>query len=436
MFTQYNQEFIARLCAQRQRVIGAGATGQVRAYMAALGAQHPILPAPLLLERATFETLAGAANLLLSAQQKLIGHLLATRSRAALLRQFRVPPRMAQFIDWDKLAACGNTIARMDIIPTDSGYVFCEFNVHPAVGGGETYECAELYGAALDWPPVEGNCAPFYSLALLLTRMAGQARARRIVILDCLAHKGQGYAQLRALQQYCADLNPEREVHLCDEESYRAAWFAPGEAERTLIHRIFTYDDQSDDSAFVERLWHSGANVAHTFEAELRMSKHWFSLLCDARHHALFSEAEVDAILRYLPHTFDLDEASLAHALEHKDDYVFKQNYGYGGVGVLMGSDHGRAALERSVRAAGLANWSCQRYFPAARMDLPYNAALDTAQHQLVLGLYLYDGVPNGMFVRASRNSKVVNMAGGAASMTWAHVVDPAAKARLLAAVA
>ena len=78
------------------------------------------------------------------------------------------------------------------------------------------------------------------------------AEARRAISIGIVAihreHFGRGSNSVRTIIQgdYVA--------------SFLDDIFTPG--ERTLIHRMFTYEEVTDDFAFLERLWQSGAAIA------------------------------------------------------------------------------------------------------------------------------------------------------------------------------
>ena len=107
---------------------------------------------------------------------------------------------------------------------------------------------------------------------------------------------------------------PELEIHYCDELTYREEWFAPAEAAQTLIHRLVTFDDTADEGAFLVAVRNSGATFSCLFEAELKMHRRWFSLLCDPEYQQLLDDEELAVIERYVPHTFDLTADNLADA--------------------------------------------------------------------------------------------------------------------------
>jgi uncharacterized circularly permuted ATP-grasp superfamily protein len=156
------------------------------------------------------------------------------------------------------------------------------------------------------------------------------------------------------------------------------------------------------------------------FEAELKMHRKWFSLLCDRAYHHLLDPTELAVIERYLPHTFELDQDNLRATLADKDDYVFKASYSYGGKGILMGAEHSREELEQRLGLAGIEAWTCQRVVPTSSLQLP-SVTGEPARHNVVLGMFGYGENYSGLFVRGASGSQVVNVSQGG-GVSWAFV--------------
>jgi len=331
---------------------------------------------------------------------------------------FRVPPDLAARLDWADVAADRPRMLRADIVPTASGYHFCELNHFAGVGGGEIHHSTKVFAELLG-RPVAG-LSPFRELAQLYLTECRRAGLTRVVILDSARHRAQGYGRLLLLRDYLRLMAPEVEVVHCEQESYPALWLRDAdEARRTLVHRVVTVSDTPDGGAFLAAVRASGATVTSMFEAELKMHRRWFSLLCDPGHRHLLDERERAAIEEYVPYTFELSRDNLEATLADKDAYVFKRSYSYGGVGVVMGAGRTRADLRAVLLADEVEAWSCQRYVPASTLDLP-TADGAVLPHHLVLGLYAYGERSSGLVVRASAASQVVNASRGGVS--WAFV--------------
>jgi hypothetical protein len=436
MIGAFNEEFVAALNERRdpagETVAHANAAARVRGLGSKM-LEECRFAHPLLFNEAEFVELGRASSALLSAQLKIIRHLFATRSKESVLELFRMPRRLAAFINWDNLQHGDSTIGRMDVVPTRAGYFFCELNIFPGVGGGEACESANAYFESLGYPQVALTGCPLRELAGLYTGECRKRDLRRVVILDSTAHAQLGYPRQEFLKRYLEEANPGVAVELLDEVRYPKEWLTRSEGERTLVHRMFTYEEVTDDYAFFEKLWESGAVLTNGFEAELRMSKRLLAMLCEPGYQALLSDDEVAAIRKYLPHTFSLTEENLAFALRNKGELVFKWDAGssYGGSGVLMGGDWPTEVLERKLREAGVDGWICQRVVEAEMVALRSIDNTTPVEYRLVLGLYSYGGKPNGFLVRGSPTSKVVNVSNGG-KLGWAFVVSEAGRRALV----
>jgi hypothetical protein len=416
MFASDNRAFVADQWHGSSRADYAMAARGAARVLQDVGVTYRPLPYYFRIDPAEHAALVAATQTLVDAQDKLLAHLCSTRSPDELVALFRVPPAMAARMDWPAMASSRFRMLRADIIPTDDGYWFCELNHFSGVGAGESYHSGRAFAELLG-RPVRG-VSPFRDLAHLYVEACRRDGLGRIVILDSSKHRHLGYGRHQLLQDYLRLMAPDIEVAYHDEQDYPTAWLEPAEASRTLVHRIVTVTDTDDDGAYLSAVHDSGATVTSMFEAELKMHRAWFSLLCDERHHHLLDDAEVAVIRRHVPHTFDLSEGSLAATLADKDDWVFKRSYSYGGEGVLIGAQCERDELRQALVASGVDAWTCQRFVPASAVDLPA-ADGSPAPHLFVLGMFVYGERANGLLVRASAESQVVNASRGG-GVSWA----------------
>jgi uncharacterized circularly permuted ATP-grasp superfamily protein len=151
------------------------------------------------------------------------------------------------------------------------------------------------------------------------------------------------------------------------------------------------------------------------FEAELKMHRRWFSLLCDPGYRHLLDAEEQATIDRYVPHTFDVHAGNLDAAVADKDRLVFKRSYTYGGKGVLIGDEHPAAELRALLASSA---WVAQRRVHASSLDLR-TADGQTAPFSFALGMFLYGEHASGLLVRAAARSTVVNVSQGG-GVSWA----------------
>ncbi len=413
MFAEDNRAFVAAQRAEPDYALAARAANQL---LDDLDIRFRTLPYYFRIDAQTHADLARATRLLVSAQQKVARHLVATRDGDELAALFEVPAGMAAHFNWADLAAPGAPMLRADIIPTADGYYFCELNHFSGVGAGESFHSARAFAELLG-RPVAG-ISPFRQLAYQYVTQCRREGLSRVVILDSTKHRAQGFGEQLMLARYLRLLAPDLEVSYRDELTYPAEWQRPEEARRTLIHRIITYEDTPDEGAFLAVLRDGGARYSCWFEAELMMHRKWFSLLCDPAGQTLFDDEERAAITRYVPHTFDV-AGNLDEVLADKDNLVFKRSYTYGGKGVLIGDEHSPDEL-RALLTADQSNWIAQRRVYTSSLELP--VAGEMVPFFFVLGVFMYGDNTSGVLVRASARSSVVNVSrGGGASWAFIH---------------
>ena len=394
------------------------ATGAADRCLIDLGVSFHALPYYFRVDPATHRELTDATATLVGAQEKLFAAVCANRSPGQLAELLQVPPAMAGLIDWSALASSRFRMLRADIIPTASGYYFCEINHFSAVGAGEGYHSGRLLAEALG-RSVPG-VSPFRDLAYHYITECRRSGFVRIVILDTAEHRKQGFGEHQMLQYYLRLMAPDLDVSYQDDLTYPAGWLEPAEAKQTLIHRLVTLDDTTDGGAFLVRLQELGATLSCGFEAELKMHRIWFSLLHDPDHRRLFDERELAVIDRYVPYTFQLCERNLAATLADKDRYIFKTSYSYGGKGVLLGSEHSPDELADALKVAGTHAWTAQQVVPTSSLELPTPDG-GTARFYFVLGVYGYGNNFNGLLIRGALGSPVVNVSRGG-GVSWAFV--------------
>ncbi|MEO6502710.1 MAG: hypothetical protein ABIQ09_12440 [Jatrophihabitantaceae bacterium] len=410
-FAADNIDFLAeQLASPRHEAAARGAD----VVLAELGIGYRTLPYAFRVDAQELADLERATVLLADAQNTLLSHLVAQHSPEDLSAMFSVPGPMAAQLDWPTVATRNLRALRADIIPTDTGYAFCEVNHFCAVGGCDAYYSAIAYADLLGQPMA--GVSPMRQLAVQYADAMLANGWTRFVILDSSKHRPQGFGEHVMLQRFLHWLLPEVEIHYCDELTFPQRWLASSEAERTLVHRLATYEDTDDEGALLVRLRDSGIAFSCMFEAELRMHRRWFSMLCDPAWQRLLREEEVEAIRRFVPHTFDLSPDRLDEVIADKDELVFKRSWSYGGKGVLVGAEYDTDHL-RKLLTADTAGWNCQQRVRAEILDVTGLGGHVRRTH-FVLGMFLYGDGPSGLLVRGSEEA-VVNVSRGG-GVSWA----------------
>jgi putative PIG3 family NAD(P)H quinone oxidoreductase len=431
-FQQFNQELID--AASRELIERRALLAEQQARMVAEGGhRYQLLPLNFVFPERDCARLGEAASAMVGIQRKVLRHLHASVGRDGIVRMFRVPEAMRRFVNWEELLEPETLVSRFDILQAEDGsYRFCEFNIDSCVGAAEISEYAADYFAELgvDVADVLGASPPLRDLAALLAQTAARRGITRIVILDWSVgggSGGKGYMSFERMRGHLARAVHPIPVFIADEKTYDPDWLRPDEARRTLVFRGFLMDEMDDGGAFLDRLLAAGAAFINGWESEIRMDKGWFTLLHDETIRALLTPRERDLIDAYLPYTRDADPSLVGD----KERWVFKEKHSFGGKGIYFGeetpADELRALLEEHPGA-----WTAQQVVPIAPAAFPSDAALRSEPQRVVFGLFVYGSRVNGMLLRASTRSRIVNVTAGSARIGWAFCANETAAADLV----
>ena len=426
-FQQFNQELIDAMAAGRSLL----AEQQAR-MLAEGGHRYHLLPLHFVFPERDCARLGEAASALVGIQTNVLRHLHDSVGRDGIVRMFRVPEGMQRFVNWEELLEPETIVSRFDVLQAEDGsYRFCEFNIDSCVGAAEIAEYAADFFAELgvDVSHVLGATPPLRDLAALLAQTAARRGITRIVILDWSVgggSGGKGYMSFERMRGHVARAVHPIPVFIADEQTYDPDWLRPDEARRTLVFRGFLMDEMNDGGAFLDRLLAAGALFINGWESEIRMDKGWFTLLHDETIRALLTPRERDLIDAYLPFTRDADPSLVAE----KERWVFKEKHSFGGKGIYFGeetpADELRALLEEHPGA-----WTAQQVVPIAPAAFPSDASLRNEPQRVVFGLFVYGSRVNGMLVRASTRSRIVNVTAGSARIAWAFSASETAAAEM-----
>ncbi|WP_374338447.1 hypothetical protein [Leeia sp.] len=437
-FSTFNQPWIQTLTANKSQVLASGGVAKARAFLDRYqGDAWQLLPLQLVMPESDYQVLSEAAKALLSAQTRLLRHMMATEGRSGIMHRFQISEEMAALMNWDELVKGEHLVSRFDILPHADGYVFCEMNVDPSVGGAELFECGQMALEALGLDAMNSQVSPCLSRARLVQHWVQQRQLTRVVVFGLQMYDGDDFPSFDLEQEQFSALLPGVQVDVVDEYTFPDELLQPGAGKHVLIYRIGVYEDMTPfcRQQFA-RMLASGATIINAMESEIRMDKSWFSLFHQPRWHTLLSPAEQSAIRRFVPYTFALTESKLHAVVEERAHYVFKLNQSYGGAGVLMGDEHSAEDLLTRLQAVPLAQWTVQQRVQVSSLTMPADEAFESVPHQLVLGLFMMDTQPGGLWVRASRHSQIVNVSQGSARVGWAVPMTVEERDRQLAMLA
>jgi len=392
-----------------------------------------LLPRPIFCSPAEVSALGANGRALVALQTRLIVELIAREGRAAFLDRFGVDPVLQDLVHWDELIAPVYLIARLDLLRLADGFRCCELNVDSCVAGAEIFDTARdtFLDLGLDksWLPAR----PLDQLATMIAATARKFGAARIVILDWSigggsAGKGYlGYERMRAAVSRASGL----EVHIADEVTFDEGWISADDAARTFVHRGFMMEEMHDQGAFLRRLMAASVPVYSLLEADIRMDKGWFALMWDAYRAGQCTAAEVALLDGFVPETWQVTQANLEAFVARRQGLIFKMRRAFGGAGILIGDETPASEL-RAALAPEPERWIAQVMLQPATIAMPHRTGDRAEPHELVYGLYLYGDAENGLLLRGSTTSRIVNVSSGRARIAWALALDASKRASFL----
>lgn len=438
-FESLNQTLVSLLATPAARSRSDAACRDLRRRIDAEGGHLvKLMPQPLFFDRLEASAISHAAAQLVRIQTRIIHDLLAQLGREGFLDRFSVPENMRRFVNWDELCDPQCLVGRVDFLMSDRGYRFCEFNVDSSAAGAELFDIGGDYFRHLGSTPNETIRAPLADLADLLARNARRQGAARIVLFDWSAgggSAGKGYFSFDRMRDYVAAAT-DIPVFIADERSFDPAWLSPEHAPDTLVFRACMIMDMDDEGAFLGRMLDAGCKVFSTFESEIRTDKAWFALYHDERIKFRLPEADQALIEAVIPHTLQVHTGNLVDLLDRKDRLIFKRCRSFGGAGTVIGATTDAKSLRETLLTGGLETWIAQEMVESRRISFPHEPGGAAEPHEMVFGLYVYGDRHNGVMVRGSTISKIVNVSSGLAGAGWALCVDPMDRMRMESEIA
>jgi hypothetical protein len=178
--------------------------------------------------------------------------------------------------------------------------------------------------------------------------------------------------------------------------------------------------------------------MVNPFFSSIPVQKSAFALIQDNRFKNLFDEEELHIINKYIPWTrilkegktfYDNKEINLLQFIKtNRQKFVLKPNYGFGGKGVVIGSEAGQSDWEKKINQIinSGSKYIVQEYIdiPTENFPIYENGALKGFSPQYVnLNFWGVDGKFAGGLVRAADN-KVINVANGARFVPVYYVLN------------
>jgi len=178
--------------------------------------------------------------------------------------------------------------------------------------------------------------------------------------------------------------------------------------------------------------------MVNPFYTGISVQKQAFALLSDRSFRSLFNEEEQHVIDKYIPWTrifkecktfYDNKEINLVPFIKtNRQNFVLKPNMGFGGKGVVIGSEMIQSDWEKKINSiinSGL-RYIVQEYIeiPSENFPVYKDGRLKGFSRQYVnLNFWGVDGKFEGSLVRASQN-KVINVTQGARFVPVYYVLN------------
>lgn len=437
MFCDFNRELQGLMIEKSEQLKKAGIKERLNTFKNGLAADRDdFFETPFIFSETDFAQLSIGLKHLLDAQTNIMNQIYQQRSKQEILDYFVIPNVVRPFINWERLLSGEQTVARLDIVPHKTGYSVCGIYPHTNVGGmtcGNAYDLM-MEGLSLEAFYDHGKVSVYLPLAEELKSLCKKEPFERLVILDWQSHRDKGYPSFELMQLSFIHAGLDLPVITHTEQSYPREWLTPEEAQRTLVYRGFSLTEIDPHDVFFQQLMQSKTKVMHGFEDELRTNKRWLALLWDEAYQARLTLAQKEAIRTYLPYSCILSQDSLPYFMKHKDKYVFKTCESLGGHGVLIGKACSEQVLEQKLKGMGLDNILVQTYMVTDSMAILHDTDDNPAEYKFVLGLYIVGERCQGLAIRGSMSSDVVNVSSGIAKTGWAAIISEQEKLGLLTA--
>ena len=385
---------------------------------------------PLVIDHDAMEEIGQAAITIMALQKRLLATMTASLSRPELLDLFGIRRELDRYVDWSRVCTDDEQISRFDAVLCEDGrFRFCEINTDPAIGGCELFSFAKPVMDALDdvFRPDSSFVSPYAAIAAHVARQAAARPCDRVVILNFERNIVEGYFDYSEFQQHLQEACGPIPVYRCSELSYMAEWLTPEAGERTVVYRFFSDEDMTDGGVLFGQVIASGARVVNTLETYFYQSKQWFALLHDPVYIQLMSAHEKAVVDCFIPRTVSVTPDTREALVLQKSDWVFKADLGSCGRAVLIGRETAPEELRRRLDDSSSGNWTAQQFLDSPRIDVASDGQWNVQPSYVVFGVYVLGDRVSGMNIRASAESRVVNVLSGKAASGWCVPLRPAA---------
>jgi hypothetical protein len=418
--------------------IDAGLFARLAAAQRTLGLLHderalcPFLR-PLVVSRARYEAVGGAARVLAGAFERLIECALADEE---LLAELDPTPREAAMARIDPGYRYACVTSRLDAYLNGEEFQFLEYNAENPAGIADQSQLErvlfalphmrEFLARYAHWLP-RPHVRLLTTLVEVYREWGGAVERPQIAIVDW---EGVSTAsEFRILQDYFVAEGYATMIADPRALTFDGSHLCAGDFridilyKRVVIHEFLERFDETHPlaRAYAERK----VCMVNSFRAKLAHKKLGFAVLSDPVYAHLFTTPQLKAIRLHIPWTrrvrrgvttFDGGEAELVEILRReRERLVLKPNDDYGGAGVLIGWETGAADWERAITHALAASYVVQERAPVRKVMMEVSAGANFAREEMFVDFnpYLFRGEAEGALVRLSASSLCNVSSGG-----------------------
>lgn len=388
---------------------------------------------PLVVERAQYDSVGRAAQVLAGAFERLIEAALADEALLAELDPTPLEATMAR-IEPGYRYAC--VTSRLDAYLNGDEFQFLEYNAENPAGIADQSQLErvlftlphmrEFLARYTHWLP-RPHARLLTTLLEVYREWGGAVERPQIAIVDWEGVSTE--SEFRILQDYfTAEGYPttiaDPRALTFDGVHLRAGDFRIDILyKRVVIHEFLERFDETHplSRAYAEHR----VCMVNPFRAKLAHKKLGFAILSSPAYAHLFTRAQLEAIRLHIPWTrrvrsglttFDGGEDDLVEILRReRARLVLKPNDDYGGAGVLMGWETGAADWERAITHALAHSYVVQERAPVRKVQMQVFSEQGLTREEMFVDFnpYLFRGEAEGALVRLSASSLCNVSSGG-----------------------
>ena len=317
---------------------------------------------------------------------------------------------------------------RADIYISRGEWKLLELNVGSNIGGFDRMQMGRAYLADAKLGPYLRRCRITFDNSsdewLRFIRHSIGKRTGLIAFLEARESIADIQGPIQLALQGLRELGVDAQLVAHDEVSQKGRSLYIGKLPIGMVYRLYDVKDVLADSEGFAPLETSRHNCLNPMglECSLYGSKQSLTLVHEEEFSHCFSSAELAIFRKVVPRTIPLDLQTLDLAIQQRNDWVLKPALGYGGLGVVCGSESTDSDWTFALRQAVGAGvpYVLQEFVPNEAVEnyllLP---AGDIVKSELryVFGIYMIGARYIGCSVRAlsAPQGSIVCMHRGAA---------------------